>query len=133
MKNNKTYCFFLSIVLLCISGGASSCSDKKGEVRDSEFPIPYPTGGEVITDEWGGVGGHRTVKYEADRHGERLAFYDAFTSRSGWMRSESEGGSVPTASYLNPDKCYTIDVGPPDDQVSDAVLVTLYVADYTDL
>src|SRR5690606_15279740 len=133
MKNNKTYCFFLSIVLLFISGGASSCSDKKEEVRDGEFPIPYPTGGEVITDEWGGVAGHRTVKYEADRHGELLSFYDDYTSGSGWKRSESGSGSVPTTIYLNLDKGYTIDVGPPDDQVSDAVLVTLYVADYTDL
>lgn len=133
MKTNSIYLFFLSMALLFISTSMVACSDNKEEARDGEFPIPYPEGGEVITDEWDGVSGHRTIKYEATRHGEILSFYDDYASGSIWKRSESGSGSVPTAIYLNLTKGYTIDVGPPEDQVSDAVLIALYVADYTDL
>ncbi|MFB5945917.1 hypothetical protein [Albibacterium profundi] len=107
----------------------TSCSDKKEDIKTGEFPIPYPEGGEVITDKWDGKSGHRTVKYTADRHSELIDFYDDYTSGSGWKRSEAGSGFIPSAIYLNLTKGYTIDVGSPEDQVSEAVLITLYVAD----
>lgn len=128
MKNKRPLLTLFLIALVLTSTGFTSCSDKKEDVKTGDFPIPYPEGGEVITDEWDGKSGHRTVKYEADRHTELIDFYDDYASGSGWNRSESGMGEVPSVIYLHLTKGYTIDVGPPDDQITDATVITLYVA-----
>lgn len=51
------------IAPVAISGGLTSCSDKKEDIITRKFPIPYPEGGEVITDEWDGKTGHRRIKF----------------------------------------------------------------------
>lgn len=117
------------IALVLTSTGFTSCSDKKEDLKTGDFPIPYPEGGEVITDEWDGKAGHRTVKYKADRHSELIGFYDDYASGSGWKRSESGKGEVLSVIYLHLMKGYTIDLGSPSDQIQGATLITLYVAD----
>lgn len=129
MKNRRPFVTLFLMALVSISGVLTSCSDKKEYIITREFPIPYLEGGEVITDEWDGKTGYRTVKYTADRHSDLIDFYDDYTSGNGWKRSEAGTGSIPSAIYLNLTKGYTIDVGSPEDQVSEAVLITLYVAD----
>ncbi|RQP17343.1 MAG: hypothetical protein EAS52_09035 [Parapedobacter sp.] len=125
MKNKRPLLTLFLIALVFTSAGFTSCSDKKEDIKTEEFPIPYPDGGDVITDKWDGKTGHRTVKYKADRHSELIGFYDDYASGNGWKRSESGQGVI----YLHLNKGYTIDVGPPEDHVKDATLITLYVAD----
>ncbi|TDS55289.1 hypothetical protein [Myroides indicus] len=137
MKKLKHY--FPLLLLLVISAGIalSGCSGNSDngnqEQTNGGFPIPYPDGGEVITDTWDGISGHRTVKYPDEKHQELISFYNDYASGSGWKRTEAGQGEVVSFIYLNLEKGYTIDLGYPSDQVADAVLLTLYVADYTDL
>jgi|SRR5690554_1937673 hypothetical protein len=118
----------LWIVALCLFAVILSCADDSKEAESGDFPIPYPEGGEVITDEWDGVAGHRTVKYPAERHQEMITFYDDYSSGSHWSRTETGAGETLSVIYLNIEKGYTIDLAPPGDQVAEAVVITLYVA-----
>lgn len=130
MENIKFYATLILMAFVFIAGGiTTSCSDKNEDIKSGDFPIPYPEGGEIITDKWNGHSGHRTVKYEADRHEEIITFYDDYASGSGWKRSEAGHGAALSVIYVNLASGYTIDVGPPEDQVMGAVLITLYAAD----
>ena len=123
MKGNIVGVLLLCFVVL------TACSDNSKETENGDFPIPYPEGGEVITDKWDGQSGHRTIKYSDDRHAEILSFYDDYASDSGWNRTETGSGSEQSVIYLNLQKGYTIDVGPPSDHIAEAVVITLWVAE----
>jgi len=129
VMNRKTpFVPFFALFLLLCHGGLLSCSQDDKKSNNGEFPIPYPEGGELITDAWDGTLGHRTVQYEADRHEALIAFYDDYSGGIPWTRSEAGSGSELSVIYVNLEKGHTIDLGPPEDQIPGAVLLTLYVS-----
>lgn len=127
--NRKTpFVSFFPLLLLLCHGVLLSCSQDDKDSKSGEFPIPYPDDGVLITDAWDGTVGHRTVQYEADRHGALIAFYDDYADGVHWNRTEAGSGTEPSVIYINLDQGHTIDLGPPGDQIPDAVLLTLYVS-----
>ena len=132
---NAKYCF---LIIFLFAGELSiSCSGRsegtKKQLKNEAFPIPYPEDGDVIPDKWDGTSGHRTVKYPDKQHRELIDFYNDYTSGSDWKRTTSGKGAIPAVIYVHLHKGYTIDIGPPDTQMANAVLISLYVADYSDL
>ncbi len=127
--NQKTpFVSFFALLLVLCHGMLLSCSEDDKKSKNGEFPIPYPDDGELITDAWDGTVGHRTVQYEADRHEALITFYDDYANGATWNRIEAGSGIELSVIYVNLDKGHTIDLGPPGDQIPDAVLLTLYVS-----
>lgn len=124
----------LFILLLIIGMGSLSCAADNGngekESADGEFPIPWPEGGEIITDlrEEGDTIGSVTLRYDNDRYQEVVEFYDDYTDEDGWNRTEQGQGEVPGINYMNLMEGLNISVGPPNGQIADAFLVTLMVS-----
>ena len=129
VMNRKTPCVpFLIVALLLCQGGLISCSKDEKKTKSGAFPIPYPEGGALITDAWDGTLGHRTVQYGADRHESLISFYDDYANEIHLNRIEAGSGTELSVIYVNLEKGHTIDLGPPGDQIPDAVLLTLYVS-----
>jgi len=137
MKELNVRIFILVLFSLLVIESLSGCSGNSAngnqEKTNGDFPIPYPDEGEVITDTWDTISGHRSVKYPDEKHEDLIGFYNDYASGSGWKRTETGQGKTASFIYLNLKKGYTIDLGYPNDHMANAVLITLYVADYTDL
>lgn len=119
---------FLLIAGLFFNACSSGTAQEEKETSQG-FPIPYPEEEKMITDEWNGSSGHITLRYDAGRYEEIVAFYDKYASGSDWNRTEAGKGEFPSVMYMNLGEGLTVDVGPPDDQVAGAVLITLYVSE----
>jgi hypothetical protein len=100
---------------------------EKALAEDSTgFPIPYPEKGELITDNWDSQTGNITLEYESRRYEEVIGFYDNYTSGDSWKRSGNGQGERSSITYINLGTGQTISIGPPNGQVLDAFLVSLF-------
>lgn len=124
----------LFILLFIIGLGNLSCAADNGndekESADGEFPIPWPEGGEIITDgrEEGDTTGYITLRYNNDQYEEVVEFYDDYADGEGWNRTEQGQGDVPGINYMNLSAGLNISVGPPGDQFPDAFIITLTIS-----
>lgn len=126
----KTTLFKIGLIALtfCVFSSACSDDDKATETQNpsvAEFPIPYPDGEEIVTDNRKGATGQLTLFYITARHQEVIGFYENYTSGGGWNRSESGQGPMPSVIFVNLSKGLVISIGPPEGQMSDGFLVTL--------
>lgn len=126
--NIYSFLSFLIIVTIISPACGTGNGEEKGDPQNTEFPIPWPDGGEIITDEREGPTGFITIRYDEDQYETVVDFYDDYASGSGWNRSETGQGEVPTINYMNLAAGQNISVDPPNDQVSEAFIVTLTVS-----
>lgn len=117
----------LMLISICPACGTESESEEPDQVN-SEFIIPWPDGGEIITDEREGNRGQLTIRYENSAYESVVEFYEGYASGRGWNRSETGQGEVPTINYMNLADGQNISVDPPDDQIPGAFIVTLMVS-----
>lgn len=125
MKKTNIYSLFLLTMLIGIVSAACGTEGEESEPKNTEFTIPWPEGGDIITENWDDTSGHITVQYDNSQYETVVDFYDDYTSGGGWNRSEIGQGNVPTINYMNLGAGKDVSIDPPNDQISGAFLVTL--------
>lgn len=101
MKNKYRNAPLLSLLLIMLLSCGTDANNNEDEIQNGEFPISWPEGGEIMTEEWDGSTGFITLRYDNNQYETIIEFYDGYANGNGWNRSEIGQGEIPTVNYMN--------------------------------